>query len=371
MSGTRRITQRKAARTYGFKALDGAPEGTFEAIVSVFGNVDYSGERVMPGFFAKSLDQWRASGDPIPVIFSHQWDNLDAHVGVVLEARELLAGDPMLPPDLIGNGGLYIKGQLDIAEPFAGRLWQKMTARAIREFSFAYDVTKARPGAGGALDLLEGDLIEVGPTLKGMNPATELIGAKANGPLQALDAADEFLSTITPAVGDDQAPGTAAKSLPAELFPGSVEESLGAVAAAAEVWAGLEYGHDLYAVHLEATYPDQGRVIVTAERWEDPWGGGPVWQLNYTVDDAGLVTIETATALEMEVSFRPKRQAAAGRMFAKLGTSTGAAMPSGIVPDTSNGKADEPAGAKADDPETRTGGPSPAQVMLEADILAL
>ena len=37
-----------------FKAL-GGKRGEFQALVSVFGNVDRGGDRVMPGAFAKTL----------------------------------------------------------------------------------------------------------------------------------------------------------------------------------------------------------------------------------------------------------------------------------------------------------------------------
>ena len=41
------ITHSRAA----FKAVQDAPAGTFEAIGSVFGNVDLGGDRVMPGAY--------------------------------------------------------------------------------------------------------------------------------------------------------------------------------------------------------------------------------------------------------------------------------------------------------------------------------
>src|SRR4051812_39383926 len=51
---------------FEFKNLDDA--GTFEATVAVFNNVDKGGDRILPGAFEKTLAQWQASGDPIPVI---------------------------------------------------------------------------------------------------------------------------------------------------------------------------------------------------------------------------------------------------------------------------------------------------------------
>ena len=55
--------------------------GEFTALVSVFGNVDYVGDRVMPGAFAKSIERLREKGDPLPIILSHQHDDIWAHIG--------------------------------------------------------------------------------------------------------------------------------------------------------------------------------------------------------------------------------------------------------------------------------------------------
>src|ERR1051326_4479208 len=138
-------TLHKAYPVAHFKTLPDEGAGVFEAIVSVFNNVDLIGDRVLPGAFQKSLRAWKQAGDPIPVIFSHQWDNLDAHVGLVTEAEER--------PE-----GLYVKAQLDMDEEYAARLWKKMSQRAIKEFSFAYDVVKERSAKDGANDLVEVNL---------------------------------------------------------------------------------------------------------------------------------------------------------------------------------------------------------------------
>lgn len=148
-----------------FKALPEEGDGTFEAIVSVFGNVDLVGDRVVKGAFEKSLQKWSKSGDPIPVIHSHRWDDLDAHVGIVLEAEER-------------EEGLWVKGQIDMDDPAAAKVYKLLKRRSLREFSFAYDVVREKSGADGANELLELDIIEVGPTLKGANDETQLLGVK-------------------------------------------------------------------------------------------------------------------------------------------------------------------------------------------------
>jgi len=139
----------------------------------------------MPGAFTESLRRWEASGDPIPIIFAHEWDNLDAHIGQVQQAKELLAGDELLPEGLKGLGGLWVRGGLNMDEEFAARVWKKMQQRTLKQFSFAYDVLdskrvsdKERVSANHYQDLLELDLMEVGPCLVGMNPETELLTVK-------------------------------------------------------------------------------------------------------------------------------------------------------------------------------------------------
>jgi Escherichia/Staphylococcus phage prohead protease len=179
-----------------FKALEDEGEGVFEAIVSVFNNVDLIGDRVMPGAFTKSLDQWRSSGNPIPVIFSHQWENLDAHVGIVTAAEER--------PE-----GLYVKAQLDMEEDYAAKLWKRMKQRRIKEFSFAFDPIKEKRAPDGANDLIELDLIEVGPTLKGMNTETQLIGVKTGRVLSAknedsLKQAHDLIGSVLAQIASDE-----------------------------------------------------------------------------------------------------------------------------------------------------------------------
>jgi HK97 family phage prohead protease len=161
-----RFNQRAAFEVASFKAND-AHKGEFEALVSVFGNVDYGGDRVVKGAFAKSLARWEEKGDPIPVIWNHMWENPEAHIGKVNP------GDAVETAD-----GLLVKGYLDMDNPFAAQVYRLLSERRVKEFSFGYNLLDSEKKSG-ALNLTEIDLFEVGPTLKGMNPATELLAVKA------------------------------------------------------------------------------------------------------------------------------------------------------------------------------------------------
>lgn len=166
----------------------GGDVGEFEAIVSVFGNVDTYGERVVKGAFADTLKDWEASGDPIPVLWSHNSFDPKAHIGHVLDAAER-------------DEGLWVKAALDLdADPLessARQVWRLLKGRRVTQFSFAYDVVDwaevaANPDddndKGRVLELRKLKLYEVGPTLIGVNQDTELLAVKGLAELKALAA---------------------------------------------------------------------------------------------------------------------------------------------------------------------------------------
>lgn len=153
----------KAFPVHSFKGLD-ERAGEFEAIVSTFGNVDSQGDRVVKGAFADTLQRWEERGRPIPVVFSHEWHNLDAHIGRVLEAKEV-------------DEGLYVKAQLEMDEPFAARVYKKLKNGTLHEFSFAYEVIDSQL-VSGVHELRALEVYEVGPCLVGANRETRLLGIK-------------------------------------------------------------------------------------------------------------------------------------------------------------------------------------------------
>lgn len=166
-----------------------ADSGTFEAIVSVFGNVDSVGDVVMPGAFTDTLAEWKASGDPIPVLWSHRMDDPRFSIGSVLDAAELEPGDSRIPEWadewLKANGGLWVKGQLDTgadASDIAGAARKLLKGRLVKQFSYAYDIVDAGWGTVGgqdAYELRKLGIHEISPTQIGANNLTQLIGAKA------------------------------------------------------------------------------------------------------------------------------------------------------------------------------------------------
>jgi HK97 family phage prohead protease len=162
----------KSFKVERVKALgDGESDGTFEAIVSVFGNVDSYGDRVEPGAFATTLQK----GFPA-VVWTHQWT--EPPIGATLDAKET-------------SEGLYVKGRLFIEDNQRAReVYAAMKNLGgdgqppLREFSFAYDIVNAGwevVDEEEIFSLKELDLIEVGPCLRGANDQTRLIGVKSDG----------------------------------------------------------------------------------------------------------------------------------------------------------------------------------------------
>jgi uncharacterized protein len=159
---------------------EGLPAGQVEAIVSVFGNVDLGGDRVMKGAFAGSIARWKESGTPVPVVFSHKWDDPWSHIGAVTDLEET-------------DRGLKATYTLDVDDnPLAAHIHRLMKRGSLKEHSFAYTVNKEKSGSDGAKELHDLDIIEVGPTLKGMNPDTELLAVKAAAWDAATETSDEF-----------------------------------------------------------------------------------------------------------------------------------------------------------------------------------
>ena len=268
-------TRVKTAQIAHFKALDDS--GTFEAIVSVFGNVDLVGDRVVKGAFADSLAEWAASGDPIPVIWSHQWADPDMHIGAVTEAEER-------------DEGLYVKGTLDLDAPVAAQVHRLLKSRRVREFSFAYDVLDEKKSRDGANELLKLGIIEVGPTLKGANPDTVLIDAKA-APARKADRLAEQVERRADAKAWVR-------------LAGSLEEQQEQVLAAVQAWASEQLGDDYYHAALEATYPD--RVVFYAERWSDPWGEGEYYEAGVERAEDGVVTLVDPHMVTLTATVAPK-----------------------------------------------------------------
>lgn len=165
--------ERKAFPVAEMKVSDNEA-GIIEAIVSVFNNVDSGNEKVMPGFFSKSIQKKLPKG-----VWAHDWKQ---PIAKTLEAKELLPGDPLLPESLKELGGTYIKGQFNLETQRGREAYSDVKFGIVDEFSIGYRVVKdGKDKESGARELIEGDWKEWSPVLVGMNPETRLISVKSDG----------------------------------------------------------------------------------------------------------------------------------------------------------------------------------------------
>jgi HK97 family phage prohead protease len=263
----------------------GEPTGEVEFYAAKFGNVDLVGDRMVKGSFAKSLDEWRKSGNPIPVVFSHKWDDPFAMIGDADPAN-------VVEDDI----GLKVKAMLDIHDnPTAMQVFRMMRKRSLNEASFAYDVvheTGLKKGNGGANDITEVKLLEVGPTLKGANPDTVGVLSAKSRPVKTKDGP----------------------------LPGSIEATQAAIINAVSGKGGATGVDDDTFHYIVATYTDHA-VVATCD-YDGGDGGTKYNSYPYTLTADGSVELGDPTEVELQTHV------------------------------TTVAKGDEPDGTKADVPDT-------------------
>jgi HK97 family phage prohead protease len=173
---TRRKDMAFETKVLDTKEADDGTTGTVTAIVSAFGNVDSDGDRVVKGAFADTLAAWRASGDPIPFIWSHQWRDWNAHIGYVLAEKAIET-----------DRGLQVEAHVDLATETDRKIYRLLKERRVRQFSFAFDIEEEketdeetdRSWSGYVNELLKLRLFECGPCLLGANEETDLLEVAA------------------------------------------------------------------------------------------------------------------------------------------------------------------------------------------------
>lgn len=166
-------------KTFAAKArvVEDAKPGTFEALVSATGNKDGVGDVMEPGCFEKTLAEWVLKQRPIPVVWSHQFNDPFSILGKYVDQEER-------------DAGLWMKGELNLAWEKAAHVHELMKEELIVEFSISGKVRDYEwieeddsdswwPG----MSVKDIDLWEAGPCFKGMNPETELLSVKADGHL--------------------------------------------------------------------------------------------------------------------------------------------------------------------------------------------
>lgn len=206
--------------------------GTFRALVSVFGVVDSYDEVIMPGAFTKSLE--RFGDDPIPILWNHQWSEMDAHLA---SAKGIETDE-----------GLEIEAQFDMDDPASQKAYRLLKSGRIKEFSIggfepSGGVRLAEVDGRDVWEIHEFELVEVSLVLRGANPETRLIDVKS--------AAELVAATSDPPAPDDVPP-------PADPDPGDADpapETSGAFALAQQKAAAL-----VNVINMKAHHGQEGAL---------------------------------------------------------------------------------------------------------------
>lgn len=134
----------------------------FEGYGSVFGNVDYGGDVVLPGAFARTLADHK-DRDVMPQMFwMHQMDKVP---GKWIEMEE-------------DDKGLYVKGEF-VNTPLGDEIHTLVQQKAVRGLSIGFVTTDRGYDKEGNRLIKEVDLWEVSPVSLAMNPLAAVTASKS------------------------------------------------------------------------------------------------------------------------------------------------------------------------------------------------
>lgn len=148
-----------------------ADGGEITAYASTFDRIpDSYGDIVAPGAFTKSLEEWKASGRPIPLLFGHRTDDPRMNVGAVVDAVE-------------DEKGLLVRAKFDPDSEIAQYTRKLVMEGRLAKLSFAYETLDSAPvvldGGVKANELRELKLYEVSLVPIPANDLTFIVDAKA------------------------------------------------------------------------------------------------------------------------------------------------------------------------------------------------
>lgn len=161
----------------------GGEAGEIEAWVSVYGNVDSYGDRVMFGAFAESLNSFTPA-----VVWQH---DLRTPIGKTVAMEEVPPGDERLPENIRANGALLAKGLLNLNVTAGREAWEHIKFGSVSQYSFGYEEDRTTPRDDGTKELNAVTIYEWSPVTLGANPLTQtqsIKSMKIEAKLEALSA---------------------------------------------------------------------------------------------------------------------------------------------------------------------------------------
>jgi HK97 family phage prohead protease len=159
-----------------FEIKEVTQEGTFEGLLSPYGNVDGGGDAIMPGAYTKTL---RERGNEVPMLWQHS--TKDPIGKLILEDR----------PE-----GLWCKGQFILEDELAARAYRFVRARIVKGLSIGFEAVKAALDSNGVRRISEIKLYEGSVVTFPMNEAALIVSVKAAGGTETKGDFNEELNAI-------------------------------------------------------------------------------------------------------------------------------------------------------------------------------
>jgi len=165
--------QIKSVALKGIKAGpdDGLKEGEFIVYPSTFTKTpDSYGDVIAPGAFLDTIEEWKASGNTLPGLFGHRFDDPDYYVAGALDMGE-------------DEHGWWVKGAFDMESPKGPHVYRLVKGRRLNQLSFAFDVLDSGPveleGGVKANELRKLKVYEYSFVPIGANQDTSVVAVKA------------------------------------------------------------------------------------------------------------------------------------------------------------------------------------------------
>lgn len=179
--GIKTMQKKSFDLVYEAEQADG---GEIVAYASTFDRIpDAYGDVVAPGAFAKSLADWQASGNPIPLLFGHRTDDPRMNIGAVIEASE-------------DERGLRIRARFDEDNEVSQYTRKLVKEGRLTKLSFAYDTLDSEiitlEDGTRANELKELKIYEISLVPIPANQLTEVISAKAANEIPPMLDANEL-----------------------------------------------------------------------------------------------------------------------------------------------------------------------------------
>jgi hypothetical protein len=140
-------------------------EGVFEAVISSAA-IDREKDIVDPHGMVRALAKWAGTGKNIPLAWNHSTRAAD-QIGHIDPSSARVAGDEVIAA-----------GWIDQSTPVGADAWRLVKSGTLG-FSFGYLALKGEPRKGGGRHIQELDVFEITATTTPMQPATRVLGWKA------------------------------------------------------------------------------------------------------------------------------------------------------------------------------------------------